>query len=374
MSGHIAFVVPRLPPAIDGLGDFTRRLWESLAGRSRWTFLVLEGAAESRRAWPEVDVLPFEACERSLIAALEDSGARTVAVQYVGYGYDARGLPRWLPAAMSAWRARAEERRLVVMFHELWATGPPWTRAFWDEGAQRRIVRDLARAADRALVSTPAWRARLRAATGVGAELAPIPSNIPVLAPCWANGAPGGIRVLVFGMDPVRRAALERHRHFVRALHAAGRLERIVLVGGRDRGRSRAPEEGLVRRLAPGVPLEAHGALGAAEVSRVIARCHLGLCATPAHLVCKAGTAMAAMAHGCAVVATGTGDPAPLVAGEHLFVFSGARRAARALAERLTPERLRAVGGEGRRWYEEHADWPVAAAAWKRHLGCARKG
>jgi hypothetical protein len=360
-ASSIVMVAPRLPPAIDGVGDFCRRLWESWPGEPPpWSFLVLSGADESRRAWPEVEVRPFEANEGSLFATLTESGADIAALQYVGYGFDSQGHPGWLAAALQRWRAQASGRRLVVMFHELWGSGPPWTRAFWTHPAQVRVAAELCRTADAALVSTATARDLLAAKSGGMPELAPIPSNIPVLAPCWRDARlPNRLRVLVFGMEHVRRAALSRHRHLIAALSDAGQLAELVIAG---------PASEPPRPVAPGVRVESHGALSAPEVSRLIGSCHVSLCATPAHLVCKSGTAMAAMAHGCAVVAWGTKDAWPLAADEQLFVGAVWPRGARGLADRLTSERVREVGLQGRRWYEEHADWRAAAEIWTRHL------
>ena len=56
----------------------------------------------------------------------------SVVLHYSGYSYSPDGAPVWLLAALRNFFLGARhDIRLVTIFHELYATSPPWRRAFW---------------------------------------------------------------------------------------------------------------------------------------------------------------------------------------------------------------------------------------------------
>src|SRR4030095_12051398 len=138
---RLCFVVPRLPPAIDGVGDHCRQLWKhwwedaDASSQRIWeapyAALVLEGAEASRVTYPDVTIDSFSPSQPGLIHALESVASDVVILHYVGYGFDSKGAPRWLPDALEAWKSAQPGRKVAVMFHETWAEGKPWQRAFW---------------------------------------------------------------------------------------------------------------------------------------------------------------------------------------------------------------------------------------------------
>jgi hypothetical protein len=256
------------------------------------------------------------------------------------------------------------------MFHELWAHGPPWRRSFWTHPAQVRIATGLARLADAALASS-AWACdALAAHAGVEVRFAPIPSNVPVRRACWEAQEPArGLRAMLFGLPAGRRQALDVHRHLLESLGREGRLERVVVVGaGLRAGDEAGPEAKLLRRILPADRVAILGELGAEEISERIAECHLFLAGTPAHLLTKSGTAMAALAHGCAVVASAGRHAAPLAEGGGILAHRQTRRSARDLAASLDAATARRVGLAGRAWYEANAAWPRVVDLWRSAL------
>lgn len=254
------------------------------------------------------------------------------------------------------------------MFHELWAEGPPWRRAFWARRTQVRLALEIASLADVALTSTEVLRGELRARLGVDAEALPVPSTLPVESRCWPDGetAAAGLRLWVFGLPAVRRDALEKHRGLIAELAARGRLHAVVVAGaGLRPGDPDAAEARLLRRCAPGTRMENAGELAAPELSAHLGRCHVALIATPASYLPKSTTAMAALAHACPIVAVRDADPAE---GVPYLPHDGSRRSARALADGFVPDRLREVGRMGREWYLRCADWSRVAPRWRVHL------
>jgi hypothetical protein len=76
-----------------------------------------------------------------------------VLLHYSGYGYATRGCPAWLVNGLEQWRNETSNRTLITMFHELYASGPPWTSAFWLSPLQRSLAARLARLSDQYLTS-----------------------------------------------------------------------------------------------------------------------------------------------------------------------------------------------------------------------------
>lgn len=359
--GALVLISPDLPPARGGLADYTAALWSRL-GRPACRFVVARGATESARHLG-VEVAPWPSgSEREATAWLEGLGATTIAVQYVGYGFARDGAPEAFTRALAAWRGRHGGRLLVAFCHEIWASGPPWTRAFWTHRAQRRATTTLARAADTTFVTSLAASQLLTAATqgAVVPTLQPIPSNIDVVVP--RGRREGGLHVALFGLPNTRRAALLTFRRTLAELGRRGVLARVSLVGGAPPPRAGDAEVQLVRLCAGRTEVERLYDADAAEVSRVLACTDLALSPTPAHLVTKSGAGMAALAHGVALAVAPSRSPCPLHVGAQLIVPDEDG------GTPLERHALDAVGEAGQRWYLEHAAWPVQLRRWSRAL------
>jgi hypothetical protein len=232
-----------------------------------------------------------------LQAALSELSADAVLVHYANYAYQPRGCPRWLVDGAIGWRRTRHGGRLVTLFHEVYASGPPWTSAFWLGGLQRSLARRLLGASDAAVTSLPAYRRRLRALGG----------DAEVLALFSTCGEPE--RVPGFAERP---------------------LELVVFggVGARERvyGPLRPALETAVRRFGArtvfdvGAPvdappwigearLERTGTLGAPELSRRLLSARGGLCAHAPGFLAKSSVYAAFAAHGVAPVALGREAP-----------------------------------------------------------------
>jgi hypothetical protein len=66
-----------------------------------------------------------------LTTALRDTDR--VLLHFSGYGYARRGLCRWLVDGLTRWKAAGAQRRVVTMFHEVYASGPIWRSSFWTD-------------------------------------------------------------------------------------------------------------------------------------------------------------------------------------------------------------------------------------------------
>ncbi|WP_155989831.1 hypothetical protein RG903_02600 [Thermithiobacillus tepidarius DSM 3134] len=304
----LCVIAPRLPPAIDGVGDYCYRLWEHWPEAApRWQLLVTEKAEASQADWPQVLVRGFERSEAGLLSALTRIDSATLVLHYVGYGYAPSGAPDWLPRALRQWKAERAERRVVVVFHELYAVGPIWRRAFWTKRAQRRIVAELVALADRWTTSCPRYWTQLQeefaaeprrgALVPVGANI--VPARSVDLSRTWPLAAGGRLRLVVFGLPHTRLRALATHADLVKALCERGWVESITLLGRRD---SNAKTQRQMAQCQAGI---GHAGLWreafdlpADAVSGVLLEQDLGLLGNTADTLTKSGVFAALSAHG----------------------------------------------------------------------------
>jgi hypothetical protein len=163
-------IVPRVSDDPDGVTDYALNLAHALLANYRLTTVF--AAAE-----------PSQISEKDgfKIASMADGGVlgerpAHVILHYVNYGYQRRGLPF---SSLPVWRALREScrGRFLVIFHELFASGPPWKSEFWAQPLQRKIARDVARLGDARLVSGESMRQSLKKlAPGLDAVVHPVPS------------------------------------------------------------------------------------------------------------------------------------------------------------------------------------------------------
>jgi hypothetical protein len=155
---QITVIVPRLPPAIDGVGDYGL----NLAKQMRQDFGVITEFVIGDANWSGEDVVEgftvkqVADCSRSALLDLlpnDQNSEQIVLLHYVGYGYARRGCPIWLVEGLEKWRKGSNNRRLVTMFHEIYAFGPIWNSQFWTSPLQRNLAARLVRLSDRTLTS-----------------------------------------------------------------------------------------------------------------------------------------------------------------------------------------------------------------------------
>lgn len=149
-------IVTRLPPAIDGVGDYALNLARQLRQdfQIQTHFIVCDpiwnGAAEIE------GFSVSKISDRSLNALLDllsTNRSSSILLHYVGYGYAQRGCPVWLVDGLQRCKSLFPKRSLVTMFHEISASGPPWTSAFWLSSLQRSLAARLAQMGDRCVTS-----------------------------------------------------------------------------------------------------------------------------------------------------------------------------------------------------------------------------
>jgi hypothetical protein len=163
-------IVPRVSDNPDGVADYALNLARNLLNEYRLTTVF--AAAERSRITEK---------EGFKIASMAEGGVprerpACVILHYVNYGYQKRGLPF---SSLPVWRALRQScrGRFLVIFHELFASGPPWKSEFWLQPLQKKIARDVARLADGMLVSSESMQQMLeQLAPGLDVVVHPVPS------------------------------------------------------------------------------------------------------------------------------------------------------------------------------------------------------
>ena len=149
-------IVPRLPPSIDGVGDYAL----NLARQLRKDFNIQTHFIVGNPTWMgslEIEGFPIsqitDSSANKLVELLSDLYS-PVLLHYVGYGYAKRGCPAWLVDGLQQWKSLYPQRSLVTMFHEISASSNrPWESSFWLSSLQRNLAARLAQMSDRCITS-----------------------------------------------------------------------------------------------------------------------------------------------------------------------------------------------------------------------------
>ncbi|HVF61889.1 MAG TPA: glycosyltransferase family 1 protein [Thermoanaerobaculia bacterium] len=267
-------VVPHDPVSSEGVGSYALALGAALARNGESASRYLAAAA-----------LPAQSA-RALAAAL--AGESTVLLHYANYGYQRRGCPAWLIDGLGRWKGEDTGRRLVTVFHEVHASGPPWRSSYWLRPRQRQLAARLLRLTDATVTSLERYAGVLR---GWRAEpaivVSPVFSTVgePEAVPPLADRPR---RLLVFGGPGARGRAWGELRNELLATCRALELEEVWDVG--------APA-GAPARL-DGLRVRELGVLPAGETSARLLEGFAGFLAYPSSFLGKSTTFAAYCAHG----------------------------------------------------------------------------
>lgn len=269
---------------------------------------------------------------------IDGFGGRLLLLHLSGYGYQKRGAPLWLVRAVREMRPRFDS--VGIVFHELFAVGPPWRSAFWLTGLQKLVARDLLAMADFWITSredSARWLLAGRARQ-VPHRVLPIFSTV---GEPDAIATPRKDEIVVFGTPGVRASVYR---------WAGGEIFRCAERRGlqiHDIGAAFPPQSALSTRLAASGAV-VHGKLPADAVSARMAEARYGALAYPAEDVAKSSVFAAYCAHGLCPILLSPSDRTRdgLVANRNFaFGFEALDDAG------IHPAR---VGREARKWYEPH--------------------
>jgi hypothetical protein len=383
----VIHIAPQLPPAVDGVGDYCWNLWRHWPEPlPPWKFSVLRGAEETSRLWPEVEVHEFKADGRSLAAALERSDCSTAVLHYVGYGFQPKGIPIWLPGAIADWKSARFNRRLVTMFHEMYARSSPLRSPFWVAPMARKIIRRLVELSDSWVTSCERYFDQLTTEFSARPQLGhvlPIGSNIPVAGDLQSQAravSGNGFRIALFGLARTRLWALTRHWRLLRALSDAGAIDFITLLGKPNSAQDERAWRSLKKRIGPKARWNLRFNLPIEQISQELIHHDLGLLPNEPETLTKSGVFAAFATHGIIpVLCHQTGANVPLPLREIVIARDDTRNVAelrrlhddpRELVKRR--EELIAFAARELSWSRITADWSLLIESPERGAGAGR--
>lgn len=292
MSQEVLHLVASVPRGPDAIRDYAIALATGLRRHGiTSSFLAVTGeGADEAGAFGRASLAVRRRSADALLRGLEEVGRRVVLLHHSGYGFARRGAPFWLARGLAQWKARGGDRRLLIMFHELWASGPVWRSSFWTSPLQRMVVARLLGLADLWMTSAEVHSARLRelAPSQRAAACLPVFSNVGEAAPSTFDDRP--LSAAVFGQEGRRRLVYANLTAFEPVLGAHG-IDRLVDIG---------PGDAVDPR--PGLPVTRLGYLPPEGVAAALGQCRLGLLSYPLNYVAKSGIFAAYAAHGLAPV------------------------------------------------------------------------
>ena len=344
-------VVPALPPTTSGVGDYALALARVLRQDFALDTEFVVGNAEWQGPDRVEDFRVWKLPARSggdLEAMLESirirTGSSRVLLHLSIYGYAARGCPFWLVEGLRRWKAKQPDSKLVTMFHELYAFGPPWGSAFWVSRLQRTICSRIARLSDTAVTNAYHHRETLERFDPSKRD------RIPALAITSNVGEPSlsiglGKRLksmVIMGQKPLRKRSYERKKN---ALLEA--CQRLGITEIHDVG---AVFDEIPDRVGE-IPVTRHGFMGANDLSLLLSNSVAGFMDYPGRgYLAKSGVFAAYCAHGVIPVTPGDeGSEADGIGcGVHYYSVEGNQESA-------DLAKMQSIADAAWNWYQGHS-------------------
>ncbi len=260
-------VLAQLKPTRCGVSDQAVLLAAELQGAFGIdsAFVVLNSDERNDVPWPVIHCAPAQLLESCLKLSGEQPG--TILVHVSGYGYSADGAPNLLADALA--KVKDDGRfRIVAYFHEIAASGPPWTSAFWYASRQKSAIRKIAETSE--LLATnigvhAKWLEReTHGRQAHSVKLLPVFSaagEMRVPTPC-SQRAPA---MAIFGLPATRKRSYRQLSSLPNVLQDLG-VEEILDIGAS----SDAPME------VNGLPVRSRGQVNVKELAQELSRVRYG--------------------------------------------------------------------------------------------------
>jgi hypothetical protein len=254
-------IVPRVPGGIDGVGDYALTIARKLRDKfgCETVFATFKTSGENAagfEVWP-LDGLLDNASEYD-----------HVLLHYVNYGFQKRGIPFRLLSILNVLR-RQHHGKLVTIFHELYASGPPWTSAFWLKPLQMHLAKSVGRLSDVCIVSGDNFRSELkRMVPKAHVELHPVPSGLEEpLLPSNQIADRDPHRWAIVGGTALVERSLRSFRQLLPRIPDSIAPRKLFVLGGVDNSATRS----LLVDLA--VEFEYRPRIAAADASEILKTC-----------------------------------------------------------------------------------------------------
>jgi len=307
-------VLPHLPGSNDGVGDYAltlaRRLREDHALTSIFA-VADETSATDRNGFKVLSGLP----------SLSYAPCDHVLLHYANYGYHSRGIPLRLVKIAQERRGRIPGR-WVTVFHELYASGPPWRSAFWLRPLQVGIARKMISLSTSCIVSNEVVRREILRSDGEKrVRLLPVMSNFGEPAEIVNDRKKPGRWTICGGSSLIERS-LRTFRRMHSSIPPELAPTELEIVGG-SATQEVVEEMRRLEQMLPNLCLHHHPQIEAEAASKILETCSLAWLdyfgsgkAWPG-MIFKSGSFAACCAHGVIPVVSHR-EPALAVASDVL--------------------------------------------------------
>lgn len=343
---RIVHIVSNFFPTACGIGDYTRLLGAELLRQQNLCSHVLV----ADKKWTEAG-MPEGLVVRRLSHPphkswldLADQPPVGAVLHYSGYGYARRGAPLWLVRSLRSLRSQLPQVPVITMFHEVAASGPVHTSAFWTRPLQLWVAKRLLKLSD-AVFTNCSMNAHVLRKASVNASgdirIVPVFSNFGELtAPIPARDRQSQLVIFTsnFGGSNPPPEFWQGVVQTVSLHHVA----KVVLIGRPVCGVPELP-----------FPVQQCGYLGTKQVSELLGQSRFGYAFLGPLLLGKSGIFAAFAAHGVIplIPVIETTLPDGLTAGLHFLRAS----------DDSTAMELEEMQARLLQWYRLH-DLPTTAA------------
>lgn len=342
----IVHILPRVPPAICGIGDYSWRLAQALRDQHDIHSSFLSAGTnwtkpQGETEFPVFRLSALKAGELSAWISAHRKDFDAVVLHMSPYGYQKRAVPVWLARGWRRIALQPDRPGLITMFHELYASGPVTSSAFWLQPLQKMILRQVANLSDGLRTNREAYAAWLGSITlSSRTTIMPVFSNFgeldhpPQLAerPSAMISFSSGIHAGGGVMKSIQSSV---------ALCKLFNLDTLHLIGG--------PNPGI--ETADGVRLLHQAFLPADESSRLLVNCRLAYVGYHPAYLGKSTIFAGFAAHGLVVATRGEQPALPDGLREHREVLHLKGLFAGAVPE---PDELQRIAGNLFKWYQGH--------------------
>lgn len=336
-SKRFITIVPALPPRVNGLGDYACLLARDLRKEYQWdtVFFCTDTFCAQEAEGFKVEIIAEQNAD-VLTAAFEKHSPGIIIVHYVGYAYSSTGCPFWLLRSLQSWKETRPACKIICIFHEMYASGKPWQKAFWTHSLQKKIAFAMVDLADVAVTNTEVTFSIIRKRADKKAVFLPVFSNIGELSIVPPFHERENVLV-IFGSAPLRAKVTEKSSDELQQWLELLKPDRIMEIG---------PPARQTKTSLHGTPVVNTCILSGKAISEILSKSRFGMIRYPSSLLCKSGVFAAYASHG--VIPVVLGKPGEDQSGNRL------KPGVHYLADFKTSGNFETLSRNISAWYREH--------------------
>jgi hypothetical protein len=352
-ANRLLQIVSGFKPDSDGMGDFSRllgdALWRSNGIQSHYAVyrtprspLSTEEIAPNTISYAEHP--DPETFLRDILRVSGEGNFSHALLHYGPYAYSRDGKPAHFAETILE---LAKTMRVLVFFHETYAIGKPWKRAFWTGGEQRRALAMLLSCMEAGFTSTSPYMQRLQELSAESSSLhrVRIFSNVGEpdhLKPLNERAR----RLVVFGRISTR---LDLYRN-----HAQTLAQICTMLGIESVEDAGAGDDAAIPPSIGSAAVKKHGWMSESLLSNLLADSVAGVVAYSPDYWDKSGVLAAYAAHGIVPILVQEDrwheqepDALPFVTVDELAHISGP-------GSIIEPAKLASIADNAHRYYIEN--------------------